>query len=190
MTTIIDLYGGPGTGKSTSAAYIYFRLKSLGKSCELVREYVKDWAWEGRKIGPYDQIYFLGKQARRESMLYGKVDYVVTDSPVYLSAYYAQMHTSNEMYAGVRGLVRQFYLQAERDGHRHHHWMLERSKPYVAEGRFQTEYQARLVDVGVQVMLENDNIDYHWSSTDENSLSEILDHVINATGGRKENERK
>jgi len=28
MTQIINLYGGPSTGKSTSAAYIYFLLKS------------------------------------------------------------------------------------------------------------------------------------------------------------------
>ena len=86
-TTIINLYGGPGTGKSTSAAYFYYLLKAQGKNVELVREYVKDWAWEGRKISTYDQIYFLGKQVRRESMLYGKVDWIVTDSPIMMNLY-------------------------------------------------------------------------------------------------------
>jgi pantothenate kinase len=43
-TTIINVYGGPGAGKSTSAAYLYYLLKVAGKNVELVREYVKDWA--------------------------------------------------------------------------------------------------------------------------------------------------
>jgi tRNA uridine 5-carbamoylmethylation protein Kti12 len=84
-TTIINLYGGPGTGKSTSAAYLYYILKAEGHNVELVREYVKDWAWEGRQISTYDQIYFLGKQVRRESLLYGKVDWIITDSPVMMN---------------------------------------------------------------------------------------------------------
>lgn len=72
-TTIINLYGGPGAGKSTSAAFLYYLLKANGFNVELVREYVKDWAWEKRVITNYDQIYFLGKQVRRESLLYGIV---------------------------------------------------------------------------------------------------------------------
>jgi ATP:corrinoid adenosyltransferase len=67
-TTVISLFAGPGAGKSTSAAYLYAHLKNRGVNSELVREYVKDRAWEERQIGTYDQIYFLGKQVRREAM--------------------------------------------------------------------------------------------------------------------------
>src|SRR5579885_3619982 len=100
-TTIINVYGGPGAGKSTSAAYLYYLLKVAGKNVELVREYVKDWAWEGRKFGAYDEIYFLGKQVRHESMLFGKVDWIVTDAPVYMTAYYASIYCSPTLAKGL-----------------------------------------------------------------------------------------
>jgi hypothetical protein len=74
VTRIINLYGGPGTGKSTSAAFLYYLLKNDNVNAELVREYVKDWAWEKRSINTYDQLYLLGKQIRKESLLYGKTD--------------------------------------------------------------------------------------------------------------------
>src|SRR5271166_3774294 len=93
-TTIINLYGGPSVGKSTSAAYLYYLLKSQGEKVELVREYVKDWAWEGRQINAYDEIYFLGKQVRHESMLFGKVKWIVTDAPVFMTSYYATLYCS------------------------------------------------------------------------------------------------
>lgn len=74
-TTIINLYGGHGSGKSTSAAYYYYVMKKDGLNVELVRQYVKDWAWEGRKITTNDQIYFLGKQVRRVYVVWkGRLD--------------------------------------------------------------------------------------------------------------------
>ena len=90
MTTIINLYCGPGGGKSTTSAFLFYLLKSSGLNAEMVREYVKEWAWEGRVPSAFDQIYLLGKQVRKESMLLGKVDYVVTDCPVLIGSLYAQ----------------------------------------------------------------------------------------------------
>lgn len=46
MKKIICLYGGPGAGKTTTSAGLFFKLKSMGHTCELNREYVKDWVWE------------------------------------------------------------------------------------------------------------------------------------------------
>jgi hypothetical protein len=154
-TTIINLYGGPGTGKSTSAAYLYYLLKAEGKNVELVREYVKDWAWEGRKISTYDQIYFLGKQVRRESMLYGKVDWIVTDSPVMMNLYYAQRYCTHILGEGVRAASLAFYRQAKEDGHEHVHVFLKRTKPYISEGRYQTEDEAREIDDGIKRVLKD-----------------------------------
>lgn len=172
MTQIINLYGGPSTGKSTSAAYLYFMLKSQNKNVELVREYVKDWAWDNRKINTYDQIYFLGKQTRRESMLYEKVDYIVTDSPVMMGSYYADKYCPKLLADGIRAATKAFYDQAEHDGHKHHHVFLKRSKPYNPSGRYQSEDEAKEMDVELREhMSEYKLIE---CSTDEKSLSELL----------------
>lgn len=173
-TTIINLYGGPGTGKSTSAAYLYYLLKSQGENAELVREYVKDWAWEKRHIGTYDQIYFLGKQVRRESMLYGKVDWVVTDSPVMIGTYYAQVYSPLSVSEGARTSTLAFYRQAAEDGHRHVHVFLKRTKDYVAAGRYQTEDEAKRVDIDMRRLLTELKFPIVECETDEASLQKML----------------
>lgn len=176
-TTIINLYGGPGTGKSTSAAYLYYLLKADGKNVELVREYVKDWAWEQRKITTYDQIYFLGKQVRRESMLYGKVDWVVTDSPVMMNLYYAQRYCPPSLSEGIRSATLSFYKQAAEDGHKHIHVFLKRTKPYISEGRYQTVDEAREIDTGVKRLLNDIKVPIIESNTNNSDLLETLHEI-------------
>jgi nicotinamide riboside kinase len=174
MTKIINFYGGPGTGKSTTAALMYAKLKLTGVNAELVREYVKDWAWEGRKINTYDQLYLLGKQIRRESLLYGKTDVIVTDSPVMLGVYYAEKYSPQFVTEGVTAGAKALYRQAEEDGYKHTHVMLTRTKPYSAKGRYQTEAEAKLIDSGVEEMLRRLDVPYITTNTDEASIEKLI----------------
>ena len=48
-TLIVNLYGGPGSGKSTGAAYIFSMLKMVGVDAEYVTEFAKDKVWEGNQ---------------------------------------------------------------------------------------------------------------------------------------------
>lgn len=41
-TIVVNLFGVPGAGKSTGAAYIFYRLKINGINAELVTEFAKD----------------------------------------------------------------------------------------------------------------------------------------------------
>lgn len=173
MTTIVNMYGGPGAGKSTSAAGLYYLLKTAGLNAELVREYVKDWAWEKRAFSTYDQLYFLGKQSRRESMLYDKVDWVVTDSPVMLNAYYAGLYAPPGLAGGVKAAVLGFYQQGAADGHRHVHVMLRRTKPYLAHGRYQDEAGARQVDGDLRLFLQGLGVEFLEVDTDEEPLRQL-----------------
>ena len=66
---VINLYGGPGTGKSTTAAHVFALLKQRDVNAELVREYAKDIVWEGRThllsgVFPY-QLVIFSKQNKR-----------------------------------------------------------------------------------------------------------------------------
>lgn len=178
-TTIINFYGGPASGKSTSAAYFYYLLKSCGDNVELVREYVKDWAWDARSISVYDQIYFLGKQVRRESMLYGKVNWIVTDSPVMMNLYYAQHYCPTQLAEGVRAATLSFYNQAEKDGHKHIHVFLKRTTPYVNEGRYQTEQEAKEIDFGIKNALSNFKLPIIESTSNELDLKCLFDILKN-----------
>lgn len=143
QTTIINLYGGPGTGKSTLSCELFAALKKSGHSVELVREYVKDWAWEGKKVGAFDQIYITGKQAKREYSLYGKVDYVITDSPLYLSPFYEQYYSDQNI---VESSVKSFLDYSMKRGQLYLHFFIDRAKKYNPDGRYETEEQAMAID--------------------------------------------
>lgn len=47
-TKYINVLGGPGVGKSTTAAYVFSEMKRMGLSVEYVPEVAKDFVWEDR----------------------------------------------------------------------------------------------------------------------------------------------
>ena len=88
----INLYGGPGIGKSTVCASVFVELKKLGINCEVVREYAKELCYEGYDMTKLSddskRLGILSEQIKREKLLEGNVDYLVTDSPLLLTAFY------------------------------------------------------------------------------------------------------
>ena len=58
---VINLVGGPGSGKSTAMAGVFYNLKRLGVNCEMVTEYVKDKVWEESFKTIEDQFYLNGQ---------------------------------------------------------------------------------------------------------------------------------
>ncbi|MBD3406151.1 MAG: AAA family ATPase [Candidatus Lokiarchaeota archaeon] len=89
----INIFGGPGCGKSTVAANIFSKMKAEGHEIELVDEYVKSWAYEKREICSFDQAYLFTQQLRKEYLvLRNSNGYIVTDSPLVLSICYAMKY--------------------------------------------------------------------------------------------------
>lgn len=133
-TIIVNLFGAPGTGKSTGAAYIFAKLKLAGVDAELVTEFAKDKVWEESKEVFNCQFYVTAKQMFRVSRCYGKVDVIVTDSPIPLGVFYKKgtQYTKN-------------FDKAVFDvfnSYKNKNYYLYRVKPYNPNGRFQTEDEA------------------------------------------------
>ena len=78
-TLVINLIGGPCSGKSTVAAELFARLKKMGIHCELVSEYIKDRIYEENKTMPSNQIAIFGMEHYNISTKIGKVDVIVHD---------------------------------------------------------------------------------------------------------------
>lgn len=139
----INFLGGPGSGKSTSTARVFAELKERQYSVEHVSEYVKSWAYSGRPIKEFDQIYIFGKQQQYEHRwLSNGVKNVITDSPTFLSVFYSKKYISEAMGDAIWRLCE---LYDEK--YPVYNIFLERGdKPYHAEGRYQTEEEARKID--------------------------------------------
>ena len=181
MTKVISLLGGPCAGKSTNAPYIFALLKSRGCRAELVTEYIKNWAYEGRKISAYDQFYILGKQIRKESFLLDKVDYIVTDSPVWLCAYYAEEISPPLVKHGVEAAVQGYYHQTQTDGHEHIFVWVNRTEQYDSRDRYHSEEEALEIDKNLKPFLESRGVKLLeiTSSLDFKDATKFVEELLN-----------
>ena len=179
---VINLYGAPGAGKSTGAAYVFSRLKMLGINAELVTEFAKDKVWEGSKAVFENQAYIFGKQYFRISRVKGKVDVVVTDPPIMLSCFYGENDPvlGDEFNSLVKKVSNSFISL---------NVFIDRVKPYNPVGRFQTEEQSdeisrRLQDLlasfGVQLRHYPGNLEGYDKLVED--IMDMLAHT--ATGGQ------
>lgn len=85
---IINLLGAPSSGKSTFSYGLMYFMKSAGLNVEFAAEFAKDLVYSNRFEDLGVQEYVFGEQLKRVQTLNGKVDYIVTDSPLLLSALY------------------------------------------------------------------------------------------------------
>lgn len=149
---VINLFGGPGCGKSTLAAGLFHELKMSGINCEYVTEQAKNFTWEERKVTLACQPYIFAKQMRDIWRLRDKVDYVICDSPLLLSLIYI-----NEEDWPVEFI---HYVIAQFNAFDNVNFLLKRKKDYNPVGRNQTEEEARNIDLQIKEMLELQNVDY------------------------------
>lgn len=179
MTVVINLLGGSGLGKSTTAALIFGEMKLAGLHCELVREFVKEWAWQGRKIQPEDQTTIFANQLAREKMYYGKLDYIVTDSPLLLGPIYQKYYSGEDP---ISQNVFDEIKAAEDQGVIYLNFVLNRNRTFDPRGRYETAEQAKEVDAFVLDYLEEHSIPFHViSSDDRERVKEIIEIATRQT---------
>lgn len=85
----INLFGGPGVGKTTLASSVFALLRRQGVPCEMVPEWIKQWAYEGRVQQGFDPFYAFARQLHSEEESLRHVGVTISDSPVYLQCMYA-----------------------------------------------------------------------------------------------------
>ena len=149
---VINLFGAPGSGKSTAAAYIFARLKMFGYNCELITEYAKDKTWEGNTTALSCQEYIFGKQSFRMARCRDKVDIIITDSPLPLGIFYNENPVLDHSYEEM--VLKVFY------SYHNYNYLLVRCQPYNPIGRNQTQAEADVIGDKIQMFLDDNGIIY------------------------------
>lgn len=172
MLTSINLFGGPGTGKSTTAADVFVKMKKQHLNVEQVIEYAKSRVYEEHwSIFP-DQIYIFAKMLRQYNRYDGKVDYVVCEAPLLLGAAYARYYEHE--YTAFEALV----LEAVNKMN-NLNIVLERTVPYQPKGRNQDLQEAEALDRMVLEVLDDYDQPYHTVKVGDNTADEILELLRN-----------
>lgn len=168
---VINLFGAPGAGKSTTAAGLFHLMKLKKFNCELVTEYAKEMVWRGLPHSAFqDQLYITAKQNMRLEVLRDKVDFVITDSPLLLGCVYA----STDYYCGYKNLVESIF-----NSYNNINFFVNRVKDYNPVGRNQTEGESDFISSEVKNFLDCSNYLYTVVDGDEHAPLKILNTIIN-----------
>lgn len=162
--TVVNLIGGPGTGKSTIAAGVFGTLKELGINCELVTEYPKELVWDEEYKKLKDQRLILKEQNKRQQRLVGKVDIVITDCPLIMSLYYGK-NLRNKFKEAVREKFNQY---------ENLNFLLVRNHKYEQVGRYQDENGAIGVHEGIKKVIDEEKLEYEIIQTKQINKEDVL----------------
>lgn len=164
-TIIVNLYAGPGAGKSTIMAGVFSELKFRGIDCEMTPEYAKEKVWEGSTKVLENQIYVFGKQLHMIRRLIGKVDVIISDSPILLSLIYAKNESRHFPSLVVDSHMRYPTIDI----------FLQREKVYNCNGRIHTEEEAHAADDQITTLLRTYQIDSTFIPGNRDAISKIAD---------------
>ena len=174
MSRLIKLFGGPGIGKSSIAAGITYKLKKRHISANNPYEFPKKLAWDNNMEAISDQLYVFANQHRGIVSCYGKVDYIVIDSPILFSLIYHTLYTldfpANLYGESFRNLIV--------DLHKKYYSLnilLERGETVHNDNERLQDYEQSLkIDKQCKKILEEHNIEYHTVKVGENTVDEII----------------
>lgn len=170
MTKIINLFGAPGSGKSTVASGLFYELKLKGLNVELANEWIKQKVYEGTPYPFKDQLYTSAKQNKKLREMIGKVDYIISDAPLLMGLVYQSSEPPifNEL------LLEYFNMYDNVN------FFLERRHKYYTEGRIQTEQESDELGNKVKLILNEHNIPYTCLQSTE-AVDRII-QILNTLG--------
>jgi len=175
MTKIVNLMGGPGIGKSGIAAGVLYELKKRHISCDAPYEFPKVLAWDENHSAIKDQLYVIANQHRGIVKSWGKVDYIILDSPILLSLIYKNYYKGTD-YPST--LYKESFDKMILDIHIQYNninILLKRGNGVHNEKeRYQNLEQSIDLDNRIKNMLDENKLEYTEIEVNDDTVNNIL----------------
>jgi len=143
---LVNLFGGPGTGKSTLAARLFHELKCAGIEAACPEEHAKLALWSGQPWLLDEQTILLGRTWETLHALCDKVEVIIVDSPILLCSVYAgdrEPTCFHELVLDMHRRTDRVNLLIGRD----------ETSGYSMNGRRENEQEARATDARIRSAL-------------------------------------
>lgn len=157
-TLVINFFAGPGAGKTTCAWEVASELKKQGYVTEYVPEYAKELVWD-ENLEQLDgslehQQELLGEQEHRLQRLVGKVDFIVTDSPILLNPIYLDEGRAEAKKEYEESVFQRF------SKYNNFCVFIERGDSFERDGRIHDLNQSRQLDQQIKGLLDRHHLFY------------------------------
>jgi hypothetical protein len=173
-TVIVNLFGGPGSGKSTMASKIFSTLKEKGITCDIPYEYPKIVAWEENYSQISDQLYIFANQHRGIVRSFGKVDFIILDSPILLSLIYKNVYTSDYPVSFYGSEFDDIVINLFKRYDNINFYLKRNNIKFESIGRLQDQTESIYYDEKIKECLINNKIPFHEISVDNNQIDKII----------------
>ena len=168
-TLVINLFAGPGAGKSTCAWRLAGELTRQGHRVEYVSEYAKELLWDERLDlldGSLEhQQMIFEEQNHRIQRLQGKADIIVVDSPLLFSSLYCKEYSKE-----FDQQVREAFFS-----HKNFNLFVNRGNEYDQVGRMQTHEESLAVDRKIINYLHSHSI--FFATYDRDDIDRIVQNI-------------
>lgn len=165
---VINLFGEPCSGKSTTRARLFYEMKVSGYNVEEITEYAKDIVWEERNNIINDQLYILAKQNRKLINVQNKVNWCITDSPLLLNMIYLKNNTYRTYNNTLQKMIIDTFLSYDNIN-----ILLKRNHKYQTIGRMQNEDEAKKIGISIKETLCNLEIPFIEINSDDVTIDLI-----------------
>jgi hypothetical protein len=175
MSRIINLFSGPGVGKTSIASGLLYQLKKRHISCDAPYEFPKVLAWDENHSAIKDQLYVIANQHRGIVKSWGKVDYIILDSPILLSLVYKSYYKGTEYPSNLYTesfdkMVLDIHLQ-----YNNINILLKRGNGVHNEKeRYQNLEQSIDLDNRIKNMLDENKLEYTEIEVNDDTVNNIL----------------
>lgn len=177
---VINLFGGPSSGKSTTAAGIFYFMKLKGLSVELVTEYAKDLVYDGTLELMLDrQEVIFAEQSQRLHRLRGKVDYAIVDSPLLLSYVYPELNQEQKGVVPWPALTafKNLVIQIVRT-YDNTNFFIHRPETFEEEGRAHDLKQSQAIDERILGALRLNQFPFTEIKADHDTVDKIIEDIV------------